>query len=161
VSLQRFWLFKSEPLRYSFQDLLREGSTGWDGVRNYQARNFLRDEVCCGDGVLFYHSRTKPLSIPGTAIVTKAGHPDPTQFDSCSRAFDPKSLAENPRWFQVRIAPVAPFDPPITREELRGVGALKDMRVLAKGSRLSVQPVSRTEWELVLALRPELGKWRS
>ncbi len=118
-----YWLFKSEPESFSFADLLAaEGqTTGWDGVRNYQARNFLRDQVKPGDGVLFYHSNANPPAIAGEAEVVEAGQPDPTAFDPEDSHFDPKSRPDQPTWFQVTIRAVRPFEPPIGLPTLRGV----------------------------------------
>lgn len=147
-----YWLFKSEPGCYSFADLERDGSTGWNGVRNFQARNFLRDSVRVGDGVLYYHSNAAPPAVAGIAEVVEAGHPDPTAFDPVSEEYDPKSKPDAPTWFQVTIRPVRPVDPPLSLAMLREVPALAGMELLRKGSRLSVQPVTDAEWEAVLDL---------
>lgn len=148
----RYWLFKSEPDCFSFDDLCRAPgrSTGWDGVRNFQARNFLRDEVGVGDGVLFYHSGANPPAIAGVAEVVEAGHPDPTAFDPASDKHDPKSRREAPTWFQVTIRAVRPAEPPIGLAELRAVAGLEAMELLRKGSRLSVQPVREGEWRAIM-----------
>ena len=110
-----YWLFKSEPTAYSFADLMAEPdrTTGWDGVRNYQARNFLRDQVQVGDGVLFYHSNADPPCIAGIAEVVRAAHPDPTAFDRKASHYDPKSDPSNPTWYQVSIKGVRAIDPPL------------------------------------------------
>jgi predicted RNA-binding protein with PUA-like domain len=149
-----YWLFKSEPNCYSFADLLAapDRTTGWDGVRNFQARNFLRDEIKVGDGVLFYHSSADPPAIAGIAEVVRAGHPDPTAFDPKADHYDPKSDPANPVWYQVSIRAVRAIDPPLALPLLKTVPALKSMELLRKGSRLSVQPVSATEWNAVLGL---------
>jgi predicted RNA-binding protein with PUA-like domain len=149
-----YWLFKSEPDCFSFADLEAAPgrTTGWDGIRNYQARNFLRDQVKNGDGVLFYHSNANPPSIAGIAEVVREAHPDPTAFDPESDHHDPKSDPSNPTWFQVSIRAVKPIDPPLELPRLRTVEALDKMELLRKGSRLSVQPVSEAEWKTVLAL---------
>jgi predicted RNA-binding protein with PUA-like domain len=149
-----YWLFKSEPESFSFADLLASPgrTTGWDGVRNYQARNFLRDDVHVGDGVLFYHSSTDPNAIAGIAEVVKAGHPDPTAFDPKDHHYDPKSDPANPTWYQVSIRAVKAIDPPMETALLRDTPALKDMVLLRKGSRLSIQPVTAAEWKAILAL---------
>jgi predicted RNA-binding protein with PUA-like domain len=149
-----YWLFKSEPNCYSFADLLAapDRTTGWDGVRNFQARNFLRDEVKVGDGVLFYHSSADPPAIAGIAEVVRAGHPDPTAFDPTADHYDPKSDPANPTWIQVAICAVRAIDPPLGLPLLRTVSALNSMELLRKGSRLSIQPVSAAEWDAVLAL---------
>jgi predicted RNA-binding protein with PUA-like domain len=148
------WLFKSEPNCYSFADLLAEPgrTTGWDGVRSFQARNLLRDEVKVGERVFFYHSNADPPAIAGIAEVVEAGHPDPTAFDPAAEHFDPKSNPALPTWFQVRIRAVRAIDPPLGLPELRSVPALANMELLRKGSRLSVQPVREAEWEAILGL---------
>jgi predicted RNA-binding protein with PUA-like domain len=147
-----YWLFKSEPTVYSFQHLLAEPdqTTGWDGVRNFQARNFLRDRVNVGDGVLFYHSNADPPCIAGIAEVVQEGHPDPTAFDPKSDHYDPKSDADSPIWYQVSIKAVRAIEPPIGLPELGGMPELAGMELLRKGSRLSVQPVTKTQWETIL-----------
>ncbi len=149
-----YWLFKSEADCYAFADLQAEpdGSTGWDGVRNFQARNFLRDDVGVGDGVFFYHSNANPPGIAGIAEVVEAAHPDPTAFDPSAQHHDPKSKLDAPTWVQVRIRAVRPIDPPLGLPRLRTVAALASMELLRKGSRLSIQPVTRAEWEAILAL---------
>jgi predicted RNA-binding protein with PUA-like domain len=130
-------------------------TTGWDGVRNFQARNTLRDGVKLGDGVLFYHSSADPPSIAGIAEVVREGHPDPTAFDHKAMHYDPKSDPESPTWFQVSIRAVRPIDPPIGLPELRTLPALGDMVLLRKGSRLSIQPVTASEWQAILAYDQE------
>ncbi|WP_435019040.1 EVE domain-containing protein [Tundrisphaera sp. TA3] len=149
-----FWLFKSEPDCFSFADLeaAPDRTTGWDGIRNYQARNFLRDDVKVGDGVLYYHSNANPPAIAGIAEVVVEGHPDPTAFDPEADHPDPKSRIEDPTWFQVSIRAVRPIDPPLALPRLREVAALAGMELLRKGSRLSIQPVRPEEWDTVLAL---------
>ena len=149
-----YWLFKSEPNCYAFADLLAapDRTTGWDGVRNFQARNFLRDEIKVGDGVLFYHSSADPPAIAGIAKVVRAGHPDPTAFDPKADHYDPKSDPANPTWYQVAIRAVRAIDPPLGLPLLRTVSALEGMELLRKGSRLSIQPVSAAEWDAVCAL---------
>ena len=140
-----YWLFKSEPSCYAFADLLAspDQTTGWDGVRNFQARNFLRDEIKAGDGVLFYHSSADPPAIAGIAEVVRAGHPDPTAFDPKADHYDPKSDPADPTWYQVAIRAVRAIDPPLGLPLLRTVSALAGMELLRKGSRLSIQPVER------------------
>ena len=147
---QRHWLFKSEPDVYPIEALARDGSTFWGGIRNYQARNMLRDDVAVGDGVLFYHSRVAPMAVVGTAKVTRAGYPDPTQFDPKSKYFDEKATKENPRWFVVDIELDEIFERPVTLAEMRGMKPLARMELLRKGSRLSVQPVRKGEWNAVV-----------
>jgi predicted RNA-binding protein with PUA-like domain len=150
--MRRYWLMKTEPEVFSWDDLERspERTTVWDGVRNYQARNFLRDEMSVGDGVLFYHSRQEPMAIVGIARVKRAGYPDPSQFDASSKYFDPGSKAETPRWFTVDVEAVERLERPLTLARLRDVPALSDMLLLRKGQRLSVQPVRAEEWRAVL-----------
>jgi len=149
-----YWLFKSEPDCFSFDDLCQAPgrSTGWDGVRNFQARNFLRDQVQVGDGILYYHSNGNPPAIAGLAEVVAAGHPDPTSFDPSSDKHDPKSRPDAPTWFQVTIRAVRPVVPVLTLPRLRQVEALAGMELLRKGSRLSIQPVLNSEWATILSL---------
>jgi predicted RNA-binding protein with PUA-like domain len=149
-----YWLFKSEPTAYSFADLLAEPdrTTGWDGVRNFQARNFLRDQVQVGDGVLFYHSSAEPPAIVGIAEVVRAGHPDPTAFDPQAEHYDPKSDRASPTWYQVAIRAVRAIDPPLDLPSLSRVPELAGMELLRKGSRLSVQPVTQDQWNTILSL---------
>jgi len=149
-----YWLFKSEPGCFSFADLMAAPgrTTGWDGVRNYQARNFLRDEVAVGDGVLFYHSNASPPAVAGIAEVVQAAHPDPTAFDPAAEHHDPKGDPSAPVWFQVAIKAVRPIDPPLDLPRLRSVPVLASMELLRKGSRLSIQRVTPGEWAAVVAL---------
>jgi predicted RNA-binding protein with PUA-like domain len=149
-----YWLFKSEPNCFSFADLQAapKQTTGWDGVRNFQARNFLRDAIKVGDGILFYHSSADPPAIAGIAQVVRAGHPDPTAFDPKADHYDPKSDPQSPMWYQVSIRAVRAFEPPLPLPLLRTIPELNRMELLRKGSRLSVQPVTEAEWHAVLAL---------
>jgi predicted RNA-binding protein with PUA-like domain len=151
---RRYWLMKSEPESFSIADLQRapRQTTFWDGVRNYQARNLLRDEIKVGDGVLFYHSSADPPAVVGTAEVVSAGAPDPSQFDATSSHHDPDSPPDDPRWFGVTIKFGRTFGRAVTLPELRATPALKEMVLLRKGSRLSVQPVSSQEWETIVKL---------
>ena len=146
---RRYWLFKSEPSAYSFDDLVADGVSEWDGIRNYQARNLLRDEVQEGDGVLFYHSNAKPIAVVGTATVVRNGYPDHTAWDPGSEHPDPKSTPEKPLWFMVDIKAEQRFAHPVTMEQLRRAPGLEQMTLLRQG-RLSVQPVTAEEWESVL-----------
>lgn len=148
---RKYWLMKSEPDAFSIDDLIgsENQTAGWDGVRNYQARNFMRDDMQVGDGVFFYHSNARPLAIVGTMNVVSEPYPDPTQFDPNSKYFDPKSTKENPRWMQVDLQFTARFDPPVLRESLRETAGLEEMLLLRKGSRLSIQPVTGQEWRCV------------
>ncbi|HSG72657.1 MAG TPA: EVE domain-containing protein [Planctomycetaceae bacterium] len=146
---RRYWLFKSEESCYSIDDLKRDKTTFWDGIRNYQARNMLRDDVQVGDGVLFYHSSSDPLAIVGTMTVVKLGYPDHTQFDPKADHYDEKSDPENPRWFLVDVKFAGKFPKPITRDLLQSDKVTSGMMVLARGSRLSIQPVTEQEWQAV------------
>ena len=143
-----YWLMKSEPEECSIDDLVRLGRVPWTGVRNYQARNFMRDDMRVGDGVLFYHSSCPEPGVAGLAEVACAAYPDATQFDPKSKYFDPKAARDNPRWLHVdvnlvrktRLLPLA---------EMRGMPALEGMRLLQRGNRLSITPVSAAEWRAV------------
>lgn len=148
----RYWLMKSEPDCFSIDDLktMPEGREHWDGVRNYQARNLLRDAIKVGDGVLFYHSNTAEPAIVGLARVVREGYPDYTAFDPAEKHFDPKSDPDKPRWFMVDVEYVSHLPFPMTREFLRAHPLLCQMGVLRKGNRLSVQPVTVEEWRAVL-----------
>ena len=149
-----YWLFKSEPACFSFAHLEKSADrlTGWDGVRNFQARNYLRDDIKLGDGVLFYHSSADPPGIAGIAEVVQAGHPDPTAFDPKADHYDPKSDPAAPTWYQVTIRAVRPVEPMLALPQLRTVPALAEMELLRKGSRLSIQPVTTAEWKAILKL---------
>jgi predicted RNA-binding protein with PUA-like domain len=147
-----YWLMKSEPNVYSIADLQRDGRTCWDGVRNYQARNMMRDEMKIGDRVLFYHSNVKPMGIYGVAEVVREGYPDDSAFDPHDPHYDPKSDPHNPTWMMVDIAYVGTFATPVTLDTLKQTPGLEKMKVIQRGSRLSVQPVSPQEWDIVMAL---------
>jgi predicted RNA-binding protein with PUA-like domain len=149
-----YWLFKSEPSAYSFADLWAapERTTGWDGVRNYQARNYLRDQVNVGDGVLFYHSSADPPCVAGIAEVVVGAHPDPTAFDPKDEHYDPKSDPADPTWFQVSIRAQRAIEPPLGLPLLNSVSALAGMELLKKGSRLSIQPVTASQWKTIMSL---------
>ncbi len=148
---KQYWLMKSEPDVYSIEDLERDGKTHWDGVRNYQARNFMRDRMRVGDGVLFYHSNAKPPGVAGLARVCKEGYPDHTAFDSKDPHFDPKSNPADPRWFMVDVEFVEKFPELLPLGDLREVDGLEEM-VLFKRSRLSVQPVTKEEFGIIRKL---------
>ncbi len=145
----RYWLMKSEPSEYSIDDLVRDGSTPWFGVRNYQARNFMRDQMKVGDRVLFYHSSCADPGIAGLAEVSVAAYPDASQFDADSDYFDPKATPEIPRWFNVEVRLVKR-----TRlmplKELRSYAELATMRILQRGNRLSITPVDPAEYAFIL-----------
>jgi predicted RNA-binding protein with PUA-like domain len=144
----RYWLMKSEPDAYSIDRLAKEKTAPWTGVRNYQARNFMRDQMARGDKVLFYHSSCEQPGIVGIAEVCKLAYPDETQFDSKSDYFDPKSTRENPRWLHVDVKFVKKTRL-ISLNELREHKALANMRVLARGNRLSITPVDPAEWDYI------------
>ena len=142
---------KSEPDEVSIDDALATQTIPWFGVRNYQARNFMRDTMRVGDGVLFYHSSCAEPGIAGIAEVASAAYPDDTQFESGSKYFDPKATPENPRWFQVDIH-AACKTRLLGLPEMRTYEALSDMLVLKKGSRLSITPVTANEWVTIMGL---------
>ncbi len=146
---RQYWLFKSEPDVFSIDDFERDQRTHWDGVRNYQARNFLRDTMQVGDRVLFYHSNAEPMAIVGTATIVKPGYPDHTAFDPQDPHYDPKSNPDSPTWYMVDIEFVQKFSEPLTRDQLRNDEVAAGMMLLKKGSRLSVQPVTEAEWKAV------------
>ena len=148
---RRYWLVKSEPDTFSFDDLLAKPgrTTHWDGVRNFQARNFMRDDMKRGDLVFFYHSSADPTAIVGIAEVARDGYPDPTALDPKDPHYDPKSKKDAPTWFMVDLRAREPFPKPLTLADLRAVKGLEKMVLLQKGSRLSVQPVTEREWEIV------------
>ncbi len=150
---RRFWLMKSEPSVFSIQDLRAapQQTTCWDGVRNYQARNFLRDEIRVGDGVLYYHSNTDVIGIAGEAVVVRAGYPDFTAFDPKDVHYDPKSQPDQPTWYMVDVKFVRVAKGVITLDRLRSIAALKNMVLLQRG-RLSVQPVRPEEWKQIMQL---------
>lgn len=149
----QYWLMKSEPDTFSLSDLKnRPGKREpWDGVRNYQARNFMRDDMKKGDGVLFYHSNTNPPGVVGLAEVASKPYPDPTAFDPKSKYFDPKSDTDNPRWILVDVRYRKTFKKAVTLEQMKTMPALKDMRVLQRGNRLSITPVTKAEYDAICA----------
>jgi len=149
------WLFKTEPTTFSFDDLWNapKRTTHWDGVRNFQARNMLRDQIKPGDLVFIYHSSADPTGIAGIAEVVRGGYPDPSAFDSKDSHFDPKSNPDSPTWFAVDIRAVRPMSRLITLDELRKTKGLEKMVLLQRGSRLSVQPVRPDEWEIITAIK--------
>jgi predicted RNA-binding protein with PUA-like domain len=151
---RRYWLLKTEPSVFSFDDLLAAPGrkSGWDGVRNYQARNYLRDEMKNGDGVLIYHSSSDPTAVVGTAEVVREGHPDPTQFERGNDHYDPDSRPDDPRWFQVEVRAVEKLAHPVTLERLKRTAQLAGMGLLRKGNRLSVQPVTESEFRTIVKL---------
>jgi predicted RNA-binding protein with PUA-like domain len=149
----RYWLMKTEPLCYSIDDLKAHKVGMWDDVRNYQARNFIRDDMQKGDLVLFYHSSTDVIGIVGIAEIVREAYPDPTQFDAKSYKYDPKSKKDNPRWFSVDIKFREKFSEPLTLSELKLDPFFSDMLVIKRGMRLSVQPVAKKHFDRVIKLR--------
>ncbi|MDY0269663.1 EVE domain-containing protein [Trichloromonas sp.] len=152
--MPQFWLMKSEPHCFSFDDLLRapDRTSPWDGVRNYQARNFLRDEVRVGDGVLFYHSNVPDPAIVGVARVVRPGYPDDTALNPESDHFDPRSSVANPIWYMVDVQALQSFSCPVTRQVMKDHPRLSDLGVLKRGNRLSVLPVEKRHWSVLLEL---------
>ncbi len=150
----QYWLFKSEPNCFSIDDLSRRPKqiSPWDGVRNYQVRNMLRDEIKLGDQVFFYHSSCTPPGIAGIVEVVKEGYPDFTAWDLRSDHYDPKSTQENPRWYMVDVKLVKKFPRLITLDEIKQDSKLKEMLILRKGNRLSITPVTSKEWKEILTL---------
>lgn len=159
MSVQRYWLMKSEPDAFSIDDLANSPGqkTHWEGVRNYQARNFMRDEMKVGDKVFFYHSNAKPLAIVGTMEVASEPYPDPSQFDPKSKYFDEKATEETPRWHLVDVKLVQKFKNPILRDEIRDEPELADMMLIQRGSRLSIQPVTAHQWNKVMEMAKAKG----
>ena len=145
---KRYWLMKSEEDVYSIRDLEEEGTTCWEGVRNYEARNIMRDQMKVGDGVLFYHSNANPPGVAGLARVAKTGYPDPFAFDKKNPYYDPKSDPDNPRWYMVDVEFVEAFPEVVSLEEVKNTPELSEM-TLVKRARLSVQPVEKEEFALI------------
>ena len=147
-----YWLMKSEPDVYSIDDLERDGREMWDSIRNYQARNMMRDDMRIGDEVFFYHSNCKEPAVVGIMKVASKPYPDPVQFDESSKYFDPKSPEDNPRWILVDVEFVRKLSRPIRLAELRAQPELEEMILLRKGNRLSIMPVSKEHWNRILNL---------
>ncbi|MBM2812894.1 MAG: hypothetical protein HW416_3653 [Chloroflexi bacterium] len=152
---ERYWLFKTEPSAYSFDDLVRDGVGEWDGVRNFQVRNWLRDDIKVGDGVIFYHSSTKTVGVVGTARVVRAGYPDHTAWNPTSEHPDPRSTMEKPLWYMVDIAPERKLDRIVTLDEMRLAPELSDMMTLKRGNRFSITPVTPDEFEAIVRMGTE------
>lgn len=150
----RYWLFKSEPSTFSIDDLAScaHQTEPWNGVRNYQARNMLRDAIKLGDGVLFYHSSCEPPGVAGIAEVVREAYPDPTAFDPHSPYYDAKSTRQNPRWFMVDVKLVRKFSQFLPLAEMKRHPALSEMIIFRKGNRLSITPVTANEWKTILKL---------
>jgi len=151
---KKFWIVKSEPSVFSWEDLkkTKNQTTFWNGVRNYQARNYLRDEMKIGDLVLFYHSNADPLAVMGVCEVVKEGYPDHTQFDPSDDHYDPKADPKNPTWFMVDLKLKREFKKPVTLEQIKTNPKLKDMKLVQKGNRLSVMPVTKTEFDEIVRM---------
>ena len=147
----KYWLMKSEPDVYSIDHLARDGTESWEGVRNYQARNFMR-EMAVGDLALFYHSNAKPPGVAGICKIARSAYPDDTQFNKKSKYYDAKSKKEDPRWSMVDVTFVEKFSDEVSLQALKDDPALEAMRVIQKGSRLSAQPVDKAHFKRVLAM---------
>ena len=150
----RYWLFKTEPSVYSIDHLMKEKSQieHWDGVRNYQARNFMRDDMRVGDKGFFYHSNCKEVGIVGIVKIVKEAYPDFTAFDPEEKYYDPKSDPDKPRWVMVDVQYIRKLKRTITLESLKNNPALADMALVRKGNRLSIMPVTKEEWNEILAM---------
>lgn len=153
----RHWLMKCEPTAYSIDDLQRDGTTRWEGVRNFQARNLLRDQIRIGDQVLFYASSADPSGVTGIAEIARAGYPDPTQFRQGHDDYDPKAKPDRPIWYLVDLKFVEKFPRIVPLATLKSTRGLEKMMVIRRGSRLSVQPVSAREFEIVCRLGRSSG----
>ena len=149
----RYWLMKSEPSDVSIDDLasMPDQTVAWYGVRNYQARNFMRDQMRVGDGVFFYHSSCPEAGIAGIAEVSSSAYPDATQFDPASKYFDPKATSQNPRWFNVDVRFIRKTRL-VSIKELRSRSELANMRILQTGNRLSITPVDPAEWDFITGI---------
>ena len=147
-----YWLFKSEPSSYSIDDLAKDKQTCWDGVRNYQARNFIRDAMKKGDKVLFYHSNTDPMAVVGVCEIVKEAYADYTAFDPDSHYYDPKSKKDNPAWMMVDIKFLKKLKNPVTLASMKDNPKLKNFRLLQRGNRLSVFPVDKSEFDEILSM---------
>lgn len=148
----KYWLMKSEPNAYSIDDLVKDKKTHWDGVRNYQARNFMRDDMKKGDKVLFYHSNAKPTAVVGICEIVKEGYPDFTAFDPEDKHFDPKSKEDKPTWIMVDIKLESKLARPVTLEEIKENPKLQNMRLVQRGNRLSVMPAEKKEFNEIIKM---------
>lgn len=157
MARKKYWLMKCEPEAFSIDDLERDGVTTWEGVRNFQARNLLRDDVKVGDGVLYYASNAEPSGVTGVASVAREGYPDPFAWKRGHKYFDPKTDRENPTWYAVDIRFVEKFPAIVPLAQLKATAGLEKMVVTQKGSRLSVQPVTAHEFEIVCSLGRSAG----
>ena len=151
MSERKYWLCKSEPDNYSIEDLEKDGETPWDGVRNYAARNSMRDDMQVGDGVFFYHSNQKPPAIVGVMEVSSEPYPDALQFDPDSKYFDEKSTESDPRWVNVDMKFIEKFETPVDREALKEEKSLEDME-LFRLARHSITPVRKAEWDTIMEM---------
>lgn len=158
VAAKKYWLVKSEPGAYSIDDLDRDGITCWDGIRNYQARNFMRDEMKVGNLVLFYHSNAEPPAVVGLARVCEEAYPDHTAWDRKGQHFDQKSTPDNAVWMMVDLEFVEKFKEPVTLPQLRDARGLDELLVIRRGQRLSIQPVAKTHFQKILALAKSKAK---
>ncbi len=149
---RNYWLMKCEPAAYTVAELARDGSTSWEGVRNYQARNFMRDTMKIGDAVLFYASNADPSGVTGIAKVSREAHPDHYAWKKGHKYFDPKSTKINPVWFMVEISFVEQFPETLPLSTLKDTKGLRNMMVTKKGSRRSIQPVTKAEFNIVVRL---------
>ena len=155
---EKNWLFKADPKDYSIDDLANEQNqtTSWDGIRNYMARNLLRDEIKKGDQILLYHSNANPKGIVGLGKVVRSAYPDDTALDQSSVYYDPKSTKDNPIWYMVDVKLVEIFPEVIELRELKETKGLKKMMLTQRGSRLSIQPVRKSEWKIIMQLVSKL-----
>lgn len=149
---RRYWLMKCEPAAYTIDDLARDTKTGWEGVRSFQARNFMRDQMQEGDAVLFYASNADPSGVTGLATIARAGYPDPFAWKKGHKYFDPDTKKDAPTWYTVEVAFAERFPNVVSLETLKSTKGLEDMVVTQKGSRLSIQPVTKPEYEIVVKL---------
>lgn len=147
-----YWLMKSEPDAYSIDDLERDGTEPWDGIRNYQVRNMFRDDMKVGDRAFFYHSSCKVPGVVGVMRIASKAYPDPTQFDKRSKYYDAKSDPENPRWLLVDVKFERKLKSPITLTEIKARKGLQEFQLVKRGNRLSVFPVSKKHWDIVLGM---------
>ena len=150
--MAKYWLIKSEPDVYSIVDLEKDKKTHWDGVRNYQARNFMRDEMKKGDQVIFYHSNTKPPGAVGVCEVVREGYPDFTAFDPDDKHYDPKSKEDEPTWYMVDVKFIQKFNNPVPLDEIKANPKLQDMKLIQRGNRLSVMPVKKAEFDEIVKM---------
>ena len=153
-----YWLMKCEPSAYTIEDLERDGVTRWEGVRNYRARNLLRDQIKVGDRVLFYASNAEPSGVTGIAEVARAGYPDPTQFQKSHHYYDPKASKDRPLWYMVDLRFVEKFPGTVPLSTLKATKGLEKMMVTQRGARLSVQPVTREQFDIVVRLGRRIGR---